>query len=113
MDHKEFISNIKPFIYEKLDIDTLKRFLIHLNKCKECREELEIIYLVEKTLVDVDDENSSYNFDAMLKEFIQKNEEKVYGYIQRRFFSRALYIASAVITIFTGLFFFAGFFCNH
>ena len=52
MECSEFVSLINSFNHGTLDEYNLKRFLIHLDKCKSCREELEIMYLVDKTMTD-------------------------------------------------------------
>ncbi len=79
MNCVKFNQNIKNFINNRMDLDETEEFLAHYEQCKECREELEILYLVEKTLIDIDaDANYSYNFDNMLKEFIEENKQKLY-----------------------------------
>lgn len=109
MTHKEFANLIKPFINEELDIKTLAEFLEHLDTCNECHEELEILFLVEKTLIDLESDHESYNFDQLLKDFIKKNENTVYKNIRYRFFINTLYGTSAIMSIITAIFFFAGF----
>ena len=37
-------SLITGFINDELDIGELERFILHIQSCKECREELEVYY---------------------------------------------------------------------
>jgi len=108
MDCKTFEQNIKPFIHGELDISALKEFLIHLNQCDECREELEIRYLVEKTLVDInEDEHTSYNFEYLLKEYISENEEKIFNHSRNVFFQRTIYITAGIANLCCMVYFFS------
>ena len=107
MDCKAYNKNIKRFIHDELDGRELEQFLIHLNGCKDCYEELEILYIIEKSIVDVDEsENISYDFNSRLKEFIAINEEKVYLHIKMEFMHKLTYAVSTVIAVAAALFFF-------
>lgn len=48
MDCKEFERLIPDFIQNKLDFLTLSRFNKHRKMCEECKEELEIRFLVSE-----------------------------------------------------------------
>ena len=48
MDCKSFERLIPDFIAQKMDYPTLKSFLGHMGQCADCREELEIQFLVSE-----------------------------------------------------------------
>lgn len=55
MDCKEFEKLIPGFIGEELDFLTLKRFLEHMEQCSDCREELDIQFLVTEGVQRLED----------------------------------------------------------
>ncbi len=46
MECKEFERRIPDYLAKKLDYPALKLFLEHLDECADCREELDIQFLV-------------------------------------------------------------------
>lgn len=58
---------IKPFIEGKIEDDQLEGFLQHVEGCKECYEELDIMYIVSEGLQGLhSDSCASFNFTGML-----------------------------------------------
>ena len=58
MDCKEFEKLIPSFLEQKMDYQTLKSFVDHVNKCAECKEELTIQFLVTEGIVRLEDGSS-------------------------------------------------------
>ncbi|MBE5939890.1 MAG: hypothetical protein E7266_05770 [Lachnospiraceae bacterium] len=103
MNCVKFNQSIKKFINNDMDTDELKDFLIHLNRCDDCREELEILFLVEKIVNDNDGNN--YNYDSMLKNFIAENEEIIYREMRFKYISTLFTFISLFTTIVTFVYF--------
>ena len=78
MTCKDFSSMIPSFMDDTLDNESLRSFLNHLNKCKGCREELEIQYLVNKVF-DQMDVGEEINLSKDLPAYIEKEEKLLYG----------------------------------
>lgn len=69
---------IKPFIEGKLEDDQLEDFLDHVCGCKECYEELDIMFIVSEGLHGLkSDENASFDFTGMLAGKIEKSRRKL------------------------------------
>ena len=48
MTCKEAESLVMPYIRHEIDIQEMEDFLEHIDGCENCREELEIYYMVEE-----------------------------------------------------------------
>ncbi len=106
MNCVEFNQNIKKFITNDMEIDDLNKFLIHLKSCDECKEELEIRYLVEKTLVELDnDTDISYDLGKSLKSFIFAQKDKVDRHLRFVKYCVVLWGTSFSITILMMIYF--------
>lgn len=55
MDCKEFEKWIPDYISDKLNYRTLKDFCRHMDYCEDCREELNIQFLVRESLQHLED----------------------------------------------------------
>ncbi len=55
MDCKDFERLIPDFISDELDDRNMKAFCRHMNECKDCREELEIQFLVKEGIQRLED----------------------------------------------------------
>lgn len=54
MDCKRVVKRIPAFIQDELSIRELEAFLQHIDRCKECQEELTIQLLVTEGLVSLE-----------------------------------------------------------
>ncbi len=61
MDCISFRKHINGYIEDKLDDELLCEFLHHLESCKNCRDELEINYIVVEGVRILDEKRSDYN----------------------------------------------------
>ena len=56
-----FRKLIGPYMNDELDSETLNDFLIHLSGCDECKDELEINFIVTKGIEILDGDKGDYN----------------------------------------------------
>lgn len=74
MTCKEFSSMLPGFLDDTLDNDSLRLFLNHLDECGNCKEELEIQYLV-KRVFDEKSLGEELNLSKDLPAFIEKERD--------------------------------------
>lgn len=98
MDCREFESNIQSFIADKLPDEKYDSFIEHYDKCSECKEELEILYLVHHTINADEPDNISFNLKEQLEMHLKAVEDKVYGRYKKRFLKNASIILAEVTT---------------
>ncbi len=77
MDHVEFRKNINAFFSEEQSDAGLNEFLLHLRSCPECREELEINYIVIEGLNVLDDESADHDLTKTYEELINSHESYI------------------------------------
>lgn len=75
-----FRKLIGPYMNDELDSEALNEFLVHLKSCDECREELEINFIVTKGIEILDDDKGDYN---ILNAFV-KNTSSMDKFIRKR-----------------------------
>ena len=85
MDCKEFVRLIPDFIARKMDYPTLKRFYGHIGKCAECREELDIQFLVREGIQRLE-EGNAFDLQYELEQRLEETRKKI------RFHSAFLYL---------------------
>ncbi len=66
MDCKEFERLIPDYIEKKMDFLTLRKFYGHMENCENCREELEIQFLVAEGMQRLED-GDAFDLDRELK----------------------------------------------
>ena len=67
MDCITFNKDIVAYLDGELDDTELNDFLMHLETCKSCAEELEINYIVREGVKILDRKNSSYDLLSAFK----------------------------------------------
>ncbi|MFV0342293.1 MAG: anti-sigma factor family protein [Anaerocolumna sp.] len=69
---------ILPFINDELSIKQLDEFLHHINSCPNCKEELEVHYILLSGMKQLDDDKEiSDNFHKDFTELLRLSEERV------------------------------------
>lgn len=58
---------VVPYINNELSVAELQDFLEHIEGCENCREELEIYYMVDVGLKKLDEEQGTYDIVGDLK----------------------------------------------
>lgn len=92
MDCKEFERLIPDFIDKKMDYAMTKCFVTHLNNCPNCKEELNIQFLVDEGLVRLE-EGSAFDLQKEMRDLLIEAKRKV------RFHERFLFWGKFVETI--------------
>lgn len=69
---------ITPFINDELDGKLLEDFLIHIEKCADCKEELEVYYILLTGMKQLDEErNLPSDFHLAFINKLKKEEERI------------------------------------
>lgn len=76
MNCKEFEKMIPNFVHKKLDFVMTKRFAEHLKVCPNCKEELNIQFLVNEGLVRLEDGNA-FDLHREMIELLKESDKKV------------------------------------
>lgn len=56
-----------PYIEDKLSLSELEEFMEHIKTCENCREELEIYYMVDVGLKKLDEDGGTYDIAGDLR----------------------------------------------
>ena len=76
MDCKEFERLIPEFIGKKMNYAMTKRFVEHIKCCPNCREELNIRFLVGEGLVRLE-EGSAFDLQKEMRDLVSSANRKV------------------------------------
>ena len=78
MTCSEAQSYITPFINDKLDSKQIEEFLIHIEKCEDCKEELEVYYTLLTGMKQLEEESDlSSDCHLAFENKLKKEEEKI------------------------------------
>ncbi len=99
MGCRVFEENIQPFIDGSFPDDIYDEFIEHYNTCSECREELEILYLVHYALHSIDLDSSSLDLRDKLKKHMDNMKEQVYLRYKYRFLKNVTIGAAQFVTL--------------
>lgn len=95
MDCRDIQSLITPYIEDKLDDNQLEAFLDHIKACTECQEELEVYFIVDSGLKQLDGKMESGNIKEILRDRLLASQQ----YIKNKY--SILITKYAVITLAT------------
>ncbi|MCR5773901.1 MAG: zf-HC2 domain-containing protein [Lachnospiraceae bacterium] len=73
---KEIRALIPDYLSKNLALHDAKLFTGHLRKCRDCREELEISYLLDQGLKKVED-GESVDLHEDLNEMLEETEDSI------------------------------------
>ena len=87
-----------PYINDQLSVTELEDFIEHIKTCENCREELEIHYMVDVGLKKLDEADGTYDIVGDLKRKLESSEA-----VLRRFFTFqvARYAISTLCLLYT------------
>ena len=110
MNCNEFKKQINSFIDNTIDDDNIEAFINHYKSCKDCNEELEIYYMVNKTFNQDFEDNTfsvpdSYDFKKRLNSKVAYYEEMIYKRYKRDFFFRLVVIGTELISLAFAIYF--------
>lgn len=78
MNCREVQSLIVPFIKSELNMEQAKAFFAHIDHCSDCKEELEVNYILLIGLKQLDEDTSgSLNLHGQFEEHLAKAREQV------------------------------------
>lgn len=76
MNCKEFEKMIQDYVHKNLDFVMTKRFAEHLKGCPNCKEELNIQFLVNEGLLRLEDGNA-FDLQHEMNELMKESDKKV------------------------------------
>lgn len=76
MNCKEFEKTVPDFMNKKMDFIKMKRFLEHLRKCPNCKEELNIQFLIDEGLARLE-EGGPFDLQKEIAELVKEADKKV------------------------------------
>lgn len=63
----EFQQQISDFLDNQLSVDEMRSFVDHADECPECREELELRYMIQVGILEQNRDESGYGYDYGLQ----------------------------------------------
>ena len=76
MDCKTANRMIQPYINNELELEQAEGLLQHICSCEECKEELEVFFLVQKGIEQLEDPDSkNYDIKGQFDENIRKTQQ--------------------------------------
>ncbi len=100
MNHLEAQSSIMPFIEDKIPESKQEDFVLHMNSCPKCREELEIYYTLMVGMMQIDSKQEiATDFSADLSMKLKQLEHKFKGRRRRKFSAFSAIIVGMIIAI--------------
>ena len=107
MNCEQACACIKPFIEGNIGEEKLSGFLQHVQHCKSCYEELDIMYIVSEGLEGLkSDSDSNFNFSGMLAGKLQEGSEFLKRSRRRRIIGTSIqFIAYASLVLVSFRFF--------
>ncbi len=88
MDCKKAQQQIELYLADELDTDELEAFMEHMDSCEDCRDELEIQFLVREGLARLED-GSTFDLGTELRSKVARTK-KIITIIER--FRLGIYI---------------------
>lgn len=64
---------VGPYINDQLSMTELEDFIDHIESCENCREELEIYYMVDVGLKKLDEDDGTYDIVGDLRRRLQES----------------------------------------
>ncbi len=77
MTCKEAERLVTPYIHDELSTDELEAFLKHLEHCRSCQEELEIYFMVDVGLKQLDKGSGTFDIMGTLQRRIAESYMRV------------------------------------
>lgn len=99
---KEAERMVTPYIKEELDGDELEAFLAHLENCPNCQEELEIYFMVDVGLKQLDRDSGTFDIIGALQRRIEDSYFRVrrmWAFRTLRYVLNTLGIMAVMVTV--------------
>lgn len=85
-----------PYIKDQLSMTELEDFIEHIRTCENCREELEIHYMVDVGLKKLDEADGTYDIVGDLKRKLEGSENTLWHFFT---FQVARYAVSTLMAM--------------
>lgn len=92
----EFQQQIADFLDNRLTIDQVRSFVEHADECPECREELELRYMIQVGILEQnrDDSGHGYDYGPQLSQILDRTKKA----LRRRYICQVIkYGVSTVV----------------
>lgn len=102
MTCQEAEGMVIPYIEHTLNDEDLEKFLLHIDSCPQCREELEIYFTVYYGLKQLDNEIGTYNIKDALRQTLETSREhlnQVHTLTVLRYAANTLSALSVLVTL--------------
>jgi hypothetical protein len=97
MKCNEFIKMIPKFVNDTMEIEYYDEFIGHVKNCKDCKEDLEINYMIQVGLNRIEDDSTkSFDIRGEMERQLIRYEEKADIIYKRKVYKKVT-IATAEI----------------
>lgn len=79
MNCREAQRLVMPYINGELTDEELKEFISHIDSCENCREELEIYFMVDVGIRQLDEEAGTYNIKGALESALELSRQHIHS----------------------------------
>lgn len=101
MTCQEAQSLINAYVNQQMDIRTLEKFINHIEYCADCKEELEVYYMLLTSIKQLDeDKNVSADFHGDFLTSIEDAKERILLRKIRQFRNRIAFCVIVVVSSF-------------
>lgn len=106
MDCKTFNENIDNFINDNMSETELEEFILHFESCKNCKEEMEIYFMIHRMFdPEIESEYSNYNLSDILNKYISVKKESIINYYKIKYFNTMMYMIGNGISVLSLIYF--------
>ena len=100
MDCHEAQALINKYVHNELDVNTLEDFLLHVEQCPDCMEELEVYYIVFQGFRRLDeDDNIAVNYHEEFLNTLSLNEDKIRHFHSAYIFRRISFLLLLIVVM--------------
>ena len=103
LDCKYFQDSIQDFDEEKMTLKNEEQFINHICNCADCREEMELYYVIEYGLSDKMDNLDTFDFCQLVLDKINYSRQKCLTIRRWAKFNNDRYLFVTMIMILTAL----------
>lgn len=93
-------KKIIPYIKNQLSMNDILNFIRHIEECSDCKDELEIYYILEHGLSD-EEEEVSFDFTKSLNEQLEKEKNDIESEQTLLAYYQLVYDVASVVLLFS------------
>lgn len=96
----EFTKMIPKFVDDTLEKEYYNEFISHVKECKECKEDLEINYMIQVGLNRIEnDATKSFDIIGEMERQLARYEEKAEKMYKRKIYRRVTIVTAEICAI--------------